>query len=305
MRKTVVLLAVLGLLVGCGGRPPARFVRLYHTSPSPAVSASSNPEMKPIRFAAAPIISPQETMRSYGLFFAYLEKRVGRPIELVQRQTYEETYELLRYGTLDLALVCTYVYVRGHDEIGLELLGGPEVNGKAEYQSLIIVRADSEIERFSELRGKRFAFTDPLSTSGRLYPLSLVSQAGTDAGTYFSSATFTYSHDNSIKAVVQGLADGAAVDSLVFDHWVQKNPALGATLRVIDRSQVFPSPPIVASRRLDPAVKEAVRQAILTMHEDPEGQVILNQLGIGRFVSQSDADYAPVRALARQVGALP
>lgn len=305
VRTIVALLAVLLLLGGCGVGQPAQSVRLSNTSPNPAVPADSNPETKPLRIAAASIVSPQETIRSYGLFFAYLEQKVGRPIELVQRQTYEETYELLRYGTLDLALVCTYVYVRGHDEIGLDLLGGPEVNGKAQYQSFIIVRSDSDIQSFSDLHGKRFAFTDPLSNSGRLYPLSLLKQAETETGTFFASTTFTYSHDNSIKAVVQGLTDGAAVDSLVYDQWVRKNPDLGVTLRVIGRSDLFPSPPMVASRRLDPAVKEAVRQAILTMHENPEGRAILDQLGIGRFVPQSDADYAPVRALARKVGALP
>jgi len=300
-----LLLTMLLLLTGCAGARPARDVSLTRIASAQAVAPDSNPATKPLRVAAASIVSPAETIRSYGAFFAYLEKQIGRPIELVQRKTYEETYDLLRYGTLDLALVCTYIYVRGHDELGLELVAGPEVNGKAEYQSFIITRADSGILDFDGLRGKRFAFTDPLSTSGRLYPLSLLKARGMDPGAYFGSTTYTYSHDNSIKAVFQGLADGAAVDSLVYDQWVRKNPDLGASLRVVARSETFPSPPMVAGKRLDPALREAISRALLTMHQTPEGRAILANLGIDRWMPQQDADYAPVRALARQAGMLP
>ncbi len=300
-----LLLTMLLLLTGCTGARPAREVSLNRVVSPQALAPDSNPAPKPLRVAAASIVSPAETIRSYGALFAYLGQQIGRPIELVQRKTYEETYDLLRYGTLDLALVCTYIYVRGHGELGLELLAGPEVNGKAEYQSFIITRADSGILDFAGLRGKRFAFTDPLSTSGRLYPLSLLKGRGVDPGAYFGSTTYTYSHDNSIKAVFQGVSDGAAVDSLVYDQWVRKNPDLGLSLRVIDRSETFPSPPIVASKRLDPAVREAFRAALLTLHEAPEGRAILANLGIDRWVPQNDADYTPVRALARQAGMLP
>jgi phosphonate transport system substrate-binding protein len=299
------ILAAVMLLSGCAGSAETRQVRLTNTATTPAVPSDSSPETMPIRIAAASIVSPQETIRSYGLFFSYLEQKVGRPIELVQRKTYEETYELLRFGSLDMAMICTFIYVKGHNEIGLDLLAAPQVNGKAEYRSVIIVRADSKIEKFADLAGKRFAFTDPLSSSGRLYPLTLLKARGVEAGAFFSSTTYTYSHDNSVKAVVQGVVDGAAVDSMVFDQLVSKNPDLGLSLRVIERSAWMPSPPMIVSKRVDPALREAFRQALLTMHEDPEGKKILGDLGVEQFVLQQDEDYAPVRELARKAGMLP
>lgn len=305
MRRIAWLLLFTLLVAGCAGARPVRSVSLHETAPTGSVAAEANPQTTPIRIAAASIISPQETIRSYGLFFAYLENRVGQPLELVQRVTYEETYDLLRYGTLDLALVCTYVYVLLHKEIGLEVLAAPEVNGRAEYYSFIIVRADSGITRFDQLEGRRFAFTDPLSSSGRIYPLSLLRQKGLDPGGFFASTTFTHSHDNSIKAVVQGLVDGAAVDSLVYDQWVRLNPDLGLLLKVIDRSVAMPSPPFVASLRIAPHVRNAFRAELMRMHEDPEGRKILDALGIDRFVPQADAQYEPVRNYARQAGMLP
>jgi len=293
------------LLAGCSQSSNVRQVRLTNVASAPAVPADSSPETMPIRVAAASIVSPQETIRSYGLFFNYLEREVGHQIDLVQRKTYEETYDLLRYGTLDMAMVCTYLYVRGHDEIGVDLLAAPQVNGRAQYRSLVIVRADSQIEDFGDLAGKRFAFTDPLSTSGRLYPLSVLRELGVEPGAFFASTTYTYSHDNSIKAVVQGVVDGAAVDSLVFDQWAVKNPELGLSLRVVDHSDWLPSPPMIVSKKVDPHLREAFREALLGMHEDPEGKRILAELGIEQFVLQRDEDYAPVRELARKAGVLP
>lgn len=305
MHRAGALLSLALVLTGCTLSPPVTRVSLYRTEPVPEASAAGGADTAPIRIAAASILSPQETLRSYGAFFAYLEKKVGRPIELVQRQTYQETYDLLKYGSLDLAMVCTYVYVLGHDEIGLEVLAAPEVGGKPEYQSFVITRAESGITRFEELAGKRFAFTDPLSTTGRIYPLALLKAQGRDPGTFFESTTYTYSHDNSIAAVVRGVVDGAAVDSLVYEQWRRSHPDAADRLRVIDRSPVLPSPPIVASPRLDPRLRETFRTALLEMHRDPEGRAVLASLGIDRFVALPDSAYEPIRELARAAGVTP
>lgn len=305
MRYLAAIALVLLLTAGCTATPPVRQVRLSKVVPTSAISAYADPDTKPIRVAAASILSPQETIRSYGMFFDYLERKIGRPVDVIQRKTYEETYDLLRYGSLDVALVCTYVYVRGREEIGLELLVAPEVNGRSQYRSLIITRADSRIHTFDDLAGKRFAFTDPLSTSGRIYPLALLKARQQDPGTFFSSTTYTYSHDNSIKAVAEGIVDAAAVDSLVYDQWVSRNSDRGVEFRIIAESEWLPSPPVVVSKRVDPHLREALREALLTMDQDPEGKEILSSLGIDRFVLQSDEEYQPVRALAQQAGMAP
>lgn len=305
MHRAGALLSLVLLLTGCAVPRPVTRVSLHRTGPAPEVPDAGAADAAPIRIAAASILSPQETLRSYGAFLAYLEKKVGRPIELVQRRTYQETYDLLKYGSIDLAMVCTYVYVLGHDEIGLEVLAAPEVGGKPEYQSFVITRGDSGITRFEQLAGKRFAFTDPLSTTGRIYPLTLLKAQGRDPGTFFQSTTYTYSHDNSIAAVVRGVVDAAAVDSLVYEQWLRGHPDAVDRLRVIDRSPVLPSPPIVASPRLDPELKNTVRTVLLEMHRDPEGRAVLASLGVDRFVTLPDAAYDPVRKLAEAAGVAP
>ncbi|RMF26377.1 MAG: phosphate/phosphite/phosphonate ABC transporter substrate-binding protein, partial [Chloroflexi bacterium] len=215
--------------------------------------------------------------------------------------TYAEINELLRTGQADVGFICGGAFVEGEREGYLELLVVPEINGLTTYQALIIVPADSPYRRFEDLRGRRFAFTDPLSNSGRLYVQYRLAQMGETPESFFQESIYTYSHDNSIRAVAQGIVDGATVDSLVFDALVRSEPDLGARLRVIERSRPFGIPPVVVHPNLDPALKAAVRQALLTMHQDPQGRQALAVLHVDRFVLSDPAAYAEIRQMAAQL----
>ncbi len=305
MRKALLVVTVSLLLASCSRPAAPRFVSLTRVDPAVTAQRGAGSSEAALRLAAASVVSPQETLLSYSVLFDYLGQRLQRPVEMVQRRSYQETYDLLRFGAADLGLVCTYVYIKGHAEFGLQLLAAPVVNGKAEYRSLIVVRAGSTIQSFAGLAGKRFAFSDPLSNTGYVYPMAVLRESGKDPGSFFTSTTFTYSHDNSIRALLQGVADGAAVDSLVYDQWLTQHPEARERLKVILQSPAFSSPPLVVTPGFDAATGERLQRILLHMHETPEGQAVLQGLGIDRFTAVSDADYASVRDNARQAGMAP
>jgi phosphonate transport system substrate-binding protein len=254
-----------------------------------------------LRVGSAALISPVETMRSYSNLYNYLARDVDRTAEVYQRHTYAETNELVRAGGVDIALVCSYAYVVGQREFGMEAIAVPIVRGKPEYYSYVIVRADSGIKTFDGLRDHSFAFTDPISTSGRLYAEGLLVDRQTTAQQFFRQTTFTFSHDNSIKAVDDGVVDGAAVDSLVYDQKIKQDPQLGQRLTIIAKSAPFGAPPIVVNPKLAPVLKQKLQQTLLTMHTTPEGQRILAELDTERFVPPDDHWYDSVRSLAEKV----
>jgi len=132
----------------------------------------------PLRVAVAVVISPEGTVQSYSPLLTYLEEKLNRPVELVQRRTYLEVNDLIEHGEVDVAFVCTSAYVEGHDTFGMELLVVPQVNGETTYNSVLIVPSSSNEKSMVDLRGKVFAFTDPISLSGRVYPTFLVHQLG-------------------------------------------------------------------------------------------------------------------------------
>jgi phosphonate transport system substrate-binding protein len=302
MRSLVLILALTGWLTACAGGNATTRIELSRLEPLPAAPVG---EVLPLRVAVAAVISPRGTMESYQPLLDYLSARLHRPVELVQRRTYAEINDLIESGDVDLAFVCTSAYVDGHDKFGMELLAAPQVNGEARYYSVLIVPTDSPAHGLEDLRGKTFAFTDPMSNTGRMYPTSLVRQLGSTPEAFFARTFFTYSHDDAIRAVADGLADGAAVDSLVYDFALAREPDLSARLRVIHRSPPFGIPPVVVGPQARPQFKAEVQALLLELSDTAEGRAALTTMGVERFVLIDDARYDSVRDLLNVIGSSP
>jgi phosphonate transport system substrate-binding protein len=230
--------------------------------------------------------------------------KLHRPVELVQRRTYGEINDLLASGEVDVAFVCTGAYVEGNQEFGMELLVTPQVNGEAVYYSLLIVPATSSANSVADLKSKVFAFTDPMSTTGRLYPMFLIQEMGTTPEEFFARTFFTYSHDQAIQAVANGVADGAAVDSLVYDYAVSREPSLAQQVRIIHRSPAFGAPPVVVNPEVRPQLKAELQRLLLELQNTSEGQTVLAAIGVDQFVPAANNDYDTVRELVERVGPL-
>ncbi len=293
---------ILVLLVsGCAPRSDLPYVQLSNLHPLPAAAAG---EVVPLRVAVAAVISPKGTAESYQPLLGYLSRKLDRPVELVQRRTYAEVNDLIERGEVDMAFVCTSAYVIGRRDFGMELLVAPQVNGETVYYSWLIVPAGSSAREMADLRGKTFAFTDPWSSTGRMYPTSLVKALGETPETFFGRTLFTYSHDDAIRAVANGVADGAAVDSLVYQFAVAREPWLSEQTKVIHRSPPFGIPPVVTSPHLRPQVRANLQTILLEMANDPDGRRALQALDVDRFVLIDDTAYDSVRTLESQVGPL-
>jgi phosphonate transport system substrate-binding protein len=291
-------LLLLVLLTACGtGVQPAATVSLSDLSPLPTPDL----EVVPLRVAVAAVISPKGTVESYAPLLDYLGQKLNRPVELVQRRTYLEVNDLIERGEVDLAFVCTSAYIVGNNDFGMELLVAPQVKGKTVYYADLIVPANSPARDMADLKGKVFAFTDPISLTGRAYPTALVQQLGAAPETFFSRTFFTYSHDEAIYAVANGLADGASVDSMVFDYALARDPSLAQKVKVIHQSPPFGIPPVVVNPNLRPQIKADLQALLLEMHQDPAGQAALSAIGIERFVTIDDSAYVAARSLIQEV----
>jgi phosphonate transport system substrate-binding protein len=268
----------------------------------PAPAASVPPSGKPsLRIAVAAMFSPEETLSVYQELMDYIAGKLDRPVELKQRRTYQEVNDMLGTGKLDAAILCSGPYVHARRQYGVQLLAVPVIRGSPTYHSYIIVPPGSQARSLDDLRGKRFAFTDPLSTSGHLYPVYALVTQGQQPATFFSKTLFTYSHDNSIEAVAEGVVDGAAVDSLIYDYLLARHPALGSRTRIIQTSPAMGAQPVAIPRTLAPATKQGLRDLFLNMDQDPSAQKILRQLGVDRFIAGSDALYDGIRAMLKAV----
>ncbi len=278
-------------------------VNLSLSQPVPAHPPSSNQANKTkLRFGVAPVLSPQATLKSYETLAAYMGERLGRPVELVQGKNYTEMNALVRAGDVSLALVCSGAFVVGRWEFGMEALVIPVVNGQKTYQSYLIVASRSNVASWEDLRQKTFAFTDTLSNTGRIVPVYTLSQMGETPEKFFKSTIFTYSHDKSIRAVADGLIDGAAVDSLAYDFVIKSDPALAARTKVIWKSPPYGINPIVVNPNVSPELRQKFKSILLGMSNESEGMEILKHLGIDTFAKPDVSAYDAIEDMIRVTG---
>lgn len=281
IRITLILAGVLALLTAAGGNVHA-----------------GEP---PLKIGVASMIAPVDAVKYYQAIIDYIGERIGRPVQMVHRRTYEEMDGLLERREVNVAFICSAPYVKNREKFGIELLVAPIVSGSTRYHSYIIVHKDSPITSFAELKGKVFAFTDPKSNTGKLYPTYLLKTMGTTPDRFFKRHTFSYSHNKSVEQVAKKIADGAAVENLVYEYMRKQGSPYVALTQVIEKSPAFGMPPVVVTKGIDPVLKNGIKNAFLNMHKDPRGKAILDAMMIDGFSPVSDGSYDSIREMERAV----
>lgn len=260
----------------------------------------------PLRIAFASVISPIETRKSYQKMVDYIAGELGRPAVLVQRKTYEELNMLLAGGEADIAFISTGAYTSYNGMVPLELLAMVQTDGTVFYKAYFIVNADSNITTFSQLRGRTFAFTDPLSYSGRLavdYMLMEEYQATPEK--FFQRCFYTYSHDKSLWAVENKLADGAGIDSQIYDYARKNDSRLEEKIRIIGVMKPTPTGPVVMRQDLPTETKQRLQEIFFHMDENPEMAEAMRQVIIDKFVSPQPEVYDELKRKYKQREKLP
>lgn len=250
----------------------------------------------PIRFAT--FLAPN-MFDVYRFVADYVGEKLGRRTELHVGRSFGE----FAAGEADVGFLCGLPYVElvrePHPPVELlaaPLLRGARYAGRPIYFSDVIVRADSPIRSFAELRGRVWAFNDPDSHSGYNVTRHRLVSMGETRG-FFGRVVEAGSHQRSIRMVCSGEIDAAAIDSLVLAVELRDHPALREQLKVIDTLGPAGIQPVVASSRLPDGLKAAVRDVLLTMGDDPAARTRLSPSFIERFVSVTDEDYKDVRTM--------
>lgn len=230
----------------------------------------------------------------------WLEEQLDRPVVFVQRGNYREVVDLVRGGKIDCAWLCGYPYSRFRRE--LRLVAVPLWRGQPHYQSYLIADSRSPgIGSLADLRGKVFAYSDPDSNSGYLYPQHALVQAAENPTTYFSRTFFTWAHRKVVEAVSLGLASGGAVDGYVWETLVEIAPELTGGTRIIEKSPHFGYPPFVARQDFPDTELQRVRAVLLGMASNTEGAALLGRLKLDGFIPGTPSLYDSIVRMAEKV----
>lgn len=231
----------------------------------------------------------------------YLQTQLNRPVELIQRDHYRETMDLLQQQKIDFAWICDYPYLLLKDDV--KLLAVAVHQGRPNYQAYLIVPAtDTSTHSITDLKGGIFAFSDPYSNTGYLVPRFEVKRSGADPATFFRRTFFTWSHRKVIDAVASGVAQGASVDSYVWESLATVRPDITAKTRIAWKSALFGFPPMVAQRKVSTADFKLMQKVLLAMQNQLQGRELLQRLNLDGFVQGSPKLYDGVADMMRQFG---
>jgi ABC-type phosphate/phosphonate transport system substrate-binding protein len=198
----------------------------------------------------------------------------------------------------DVAFMCapSFVWLRDLRPPPVELLGVLPVfddernQGKPVYFCDVVVRNDAPIQAFSGLEGGTWAYNDACSLSGYYSLLDKLAESSADES-FFDNIFCSGSHLNSIKAVLNGRADAAAIDSNVLRIRFREAPALREELRVVESWGPYPIQPVLVSSALRPDLKQRLRSAFLSTEQDQQTRRTLKLFGLSGFVAADPEDY--------------
>ena len=156
--------------------------------------------------------------------------------------------------------------------------------GMAEYHALIFTKKNSETRRLEDLRGKIIAFEDPGSTSGHFLPKFFLSRRGfklsektriePNVSPGEVGYIFVYSRDKIVDLVlIKSVAAGAFSN----DDYATLDERKKSDITILAETDRLPRHLLSIRRDLAPVLVDRLEKLLLSMHQDPEGRLILQR----------------------------
>jgi phosphonate transport system substrate-binding protein len=257
-----------------------------------AANAAPNPDPDTLKVALLPDENASTVIKNNQPLKAYLQKELGKKIELIVTTDYSSMIEAMRHGRLDLAYFGPLSYVMAKQKSDIEPFAALMQKGSTTYQAVLIANVGANINKISDIAGKDVAYGDKASTSSHLIPKSLLAESGLVAGKNYREH-FVGAHDAVAMAVQNGHAQAGGLSKPIFEALIQRGVIDGTKVKMLMESKPFPQYPWTMRSNLKPELKEKIRTAFTGM-KDPEA---LKSFKADGFGAVSDKDYDVVRNL--------
>lgn len=258
-----------------------------------------------VTYAYLPQFSHTVSFQRHYLLVRYLEEATGRKYRQVFPDTFDEHMRMVGQGKIDISFSNPFVYVKISDRYGASAFARTvEESGRESFRGEIICRADHPgIGGIEDVRGLRWIAVDPWSAGGYLFPLGMFLHHGIRPED-FAEIAFAPGpggkQEKVVLAVHAGQFDLGTIREGALEVVADKIDTGG--IRVVARTPWYPGWVFAADRRLDPAVVDAVRDAMTAL--DPavdRHRQILEAAQIARIIAAGDGDFGAVRGLWKEI----
>jgi phosphonate transport system substrate-binding protein len=275
-------------LSGCGG-PAAE----------PVGTAS-----RPLEMAFIPSADTQKILASGKPLADLLEKETGLKINATVPTLYAALVEAMGANKVDVGWLAPFSYAVARKKYEADVILATVRAGSKTYPWQVVVHADSGIRTIDDLKGKKFAYGDPLSTSSYLFPAAHIKEKyNLDPDKFFSQVIFAGGHDKVVIAVYNKQVDGGATfgPNVGAPESDGRSRALSTlpdvmqkVIRIVEMDKI-PNDTVAVRKGLPKEISEKVRTGLLKISKTDAGAKLLKDLyAIDGLDTASAADYDPL-----------
>ena len=241
------------------------FLGIFLSSVLPLVQAEE------LKFGFTPVLSPAEMQEEFQPLMEYMTQSMGTKVTLYIAKSYGDLREQMEAGTVDIGSFSPFAYVDAVKGGKIKLIAQSILDHSAFYRGIIITRKDSGIKDLAGLQAKRFAFVDPKSASGYVYPRAMLIEKGFDPDKFFKETIFAGGHDKVITSVLEGKVEAGAIYGGALD--IAKGNGLPTEdLITIASTDPIPHDAIVVRSNLDDATTRKIQKVVIDLEKTKEGQ---------------------------------
>lgn len=257
-----------------------------------SIAQATDPKL--IRVALLPDENASTIIQNAQPLKVYLEKALGRQVEIIVTTDYSSMIEAMRFGRIEIAYFGPLSYVLARSKSEIEAFAVGLSRGAPTYTSVVVVQADSPLKTIADIKGKMVAYGDVASTSSHLVPRAMLQDAGLVANTDYNTV-YLGAHDAVARAVETGKVPAGALSKPIYESLIKAGKLDGSKLRVLAETKPIPNYPMALQSKMTSALKDQIRRAFLEL-KDP---VILKSFRSDGFAATDDKAYDVLRDTAK------
>ena len=269
------------------------------SAPSPAAAQSADcPNDGTVRFGVEPYEAAAKLTPIYQHIGDLIGQKIGCKVEVLVTTSYNAEIEAMRNGKLEIGEFGPLGYVLAHQVAGAQAVATfADKEGKpGSYTAGIVTWPGSGIHTLKEVA--TFAYSDPASTSGHLFPAMALRENGIDPD-HGIKPLYAGSHGASYEAIRNHKVQAGELNSQEIASAEVAGSYKPSDFAELWRSGPIPLDPITISDKLDPAFRARVTAVLQTLdlgELSAADRKIIGQDG-PKLVPQTDAAYDPIRKL--------
>ena len=235
--------------------------------------------------------------KDYTNLISIVENLTGFKINTIKVTDYNAAVEAMRAGRADIAWYGGKTYIKAAEIAYAEAFAAGVRPGEknANYFAYFVVKNDSKIKKFSDIKGKVLSLNTIGSTSGDLIPqveLAKINLSTTNKD-HFKNVFYAGSHDACLLAVLNNQSDVCGMSSRNFEARLADNTFKLEQVRIIHESDPVPPPPLAYSKKIPLEDRKKIKKAVLEAHK--HGEIGGYGGKMSHYISVKDSDYDVLR----------